>query len=33
MHIHLYVNGSSLMLSDAYPEHGYALRAPASDST
>jgi uncharacterized glyoxalase superfamily protein PhnB len=22
MHIHLYVNGSSLMLSDAYPEHG-----------
>lgn len=22
MHVHLYVNGSSLMLSDAYPEHG-----------
>lgn len=23
MHIHLYVNGSSLMLSDAFPEHGH----------
>lgn len=23
MHIHLYVNGSSLMLGDAYPEHGH----------
>jgi PhnB protein len=23
MHIHLYVNGSSLMLSDCYPEHGH----------
>lgn len=23
MHVHLYVNGSSLMLSDAYPEHGH----------
>ena len=23
MHIHLYVNGSSLMLCDAYPEHGH----------
>jgi PhnB protein len=22
MHVHLYVNGSSLMLSDGYPEHG-----------
>jgi uncharacterized glyoxalase superfamily protein PhnB len=28
MHIHLYVNGGSLMLSDAYPEHGYALERP-----
>ena len=28
MHIHLYVNGSSLMLSDAFPEHGYALERP-----
>jgi PhnB protein len=25
MHIHLYINGSSIMLSDAYPEHGCAL--------
>jgi uncharacterized glyoxalase superfamily protein PhnB len=23
MHVHLYVNGTSLMLSDAYPEHGH----------
>lgn len=23
MHIHLYVNGSSLMLADAFPEHGH----------
>jgi PhnB protein len=30
MHVHLYVNGSSLMLSDAYPEHGHQLREPAS---
>ncbi len=28
MHVHLYVNGSSLMLSDAYPEHGYPLESP-----
>jgi PhnB protein len=28
MHIHLYVNGSSLMLSDAYPEYGHALQNP-----
>lgn len=28
MHIHLYVNGGSLMLSDAYPEHGYASERP-----
>ena len=28
MHIHLYINGGSLMLSDAYPEHGYALERP-----
>ena len=27
MHVHLYVNGGSLMLSDAYPEHGCALQA------
>jgi uncharacterized glyoxalase superfamily protein PhnB len=30
MHIHLYVNGSSLMLSDAYPEHGHPLEKPQS---
>ena len=28
MHIHLYINGGSIMLSDAYPEHGYPLQAP-----
>jgi PhnB protein len=30
MHAHLYVNGSSVMLGDAYPEHGHPLRDPAS---
>jgi PhnB protein len=29
MHIHLYLNGSSVMLSDAYPEHGHPIQAPA----
>ena len=28
MHVHLYVNGGSLMLSDAYPEHGCGLEKP-----
>jgi uncharacterized glyoxalase superfamily protein PhnB len=28
MHIHLHLNGGSLMLSDAYPEHGHPLKAP-----
>jgi len=28
MHVHLYVNGSSLMLGDFYPEHGHAVVAP-----
>jgi uncharacterized glyoxalase superfamily protein PhnB len=32
MHVHLYINGSSLMLSDAYPEHGHPLQQPASFS-
>jgi uncharacterized glyoxalase superfamily protein PhnB len=32
MHAHLYVNGSSLMLSDAYPEHGHPFREPAGFS-
>jgi PhnB protein len=30
MHAHLYINGSSVMLSDAYPERGHPLQAPAS---
>src|SRR5690606_39538164 len=25
MHVHVYINGSSLMLSDAYPDYGYPL--------
>lgn len=25
MHVHLRINGGSLMLSDAYPEHGHGL--------
>jgi uncharacterized glyoxalase superfamily protein PhnB len=28
MHIHLYLNGASLMLSDFYPEHGQAPTKP-----
>ena len=28
MHIHLYVNGSSLMISDFYPEHGHPAKTP-----
>jgi uncharacterized glyoxalase superfamily protein PhnB len=28
MHVHLYINGTSVMLSDAYPEHGCALEKP-----
>ena len=28
MHVHLYVNGSSLMLSDPYPEHGHPWVQP-----
>ena len=30
MHIHLHLNGGSVMLSDAYPEHGHPLKAPQS---
>jgi uncharacterized glyoxalase superfamily protein PhnB len=30
MHAHLYINDASVMLSDAYPEHGHALQAPAA---
>jgi uncharacterized glyoxalase superfamily protein PhnB len=29
MHAHLYINESSVMLSDFYPEHGYPPVAPA----
>ncbi len=29
-HVHLHVNGSSLMLCDAYPEHGHPLLPPQS---
>jgi len=28
MHIHLHINGSSVMLSDAFPDHGYPAVAP-----
>jgi len=28
MHIHLYINGSSVMLGDFYPEHGYPAVKP-----
>ena len=28
IHLHLYVNGNSLMLSDPFPEHGHPHRAP-----
>lgn len=28
MHVHLYINGSSVMLSDFYPEHGYSVEKP-----
>ncbi|MFG1357469.1 VOC family protein [Xanthobacter pseudotagetidis] len=28
MHVHLYVNGSSIMMSDPYPEYGHALEKP-----
>lgn len=28
MHVHLYINGSSVMLTDPYPEHGYPLEKP-----
>lgn len=28
MHLHLYINGSSLMLSDGYPEYGHPAEKP-----
>jgi PhnB protein len=30
MHVHLYINGASVMLGDFYPEHGHAKAAPAA---
>ena len=32
LHIHLVINGGSVMMSDAYPEHGHPLREPAAFS-
>ncbi len=32
MHAHIYVNGGSIMFSDAYPEHGHPLTQPAAFS-
>ena len=29
MHVHLDINGSSVMMSDCYPEHGHPYVAPA----
>ncbi len=28
MHVHLYINGASVMLGDAYPEYGHPLQTP-----
>ncbi len=30
MHVHLYINGSSVMLGDPYPEYGVPLETPAA---
>ena len=30
MHIHLVVNGGSLMLADAFPDHGHPLETPGA---
>ncbi len=32
MHIHLYINGASVMLSDPFPEHGFPLKTPQAFS-
>lgn len=32
MHVHLYINGGSVMLSDPYPEHGHHARRPEAFS-
>jgi uncharacterized glyoxalase superfamily protein PhnB len=28
MHVHLYINGSSVMLGDPYPDYGHPLEKP-----
>ncbi|WP_163267928.1 VOC family protein [Chelativorans alearense] len=30
MHLHLYINGGSLMMSDPYPEYGHSAETPAA---
>jgi len=30
MHVHLYINGGSVMLSDPFPEHGHPAKEPAA---
>ncbi len=30
MHAHVYINGGSVMMSDAYPEQGHPLKEPAA---
>ena len=30
MHIHLVINGGSVMLADAFPDHGHPLEKPAA---
>lgn len=30
MHVHLYINGTSVMLGDFYPEHGHGKETPAA---
>lgn len=32
MHVHLHINGSSVMMSDPFPEHGHPLVSPAGFS-
>ena len=32
MHVHLLINGNSLMLSDAYPDYGHVWEKPAATS-
>ncbi|MFO1057849.1 MAG: VOC family protein [Dongiaceae bacterium] len=32
MHVHLHLNGGSLMLSDPFPEHGHPLQPPQAFS-